>query len=66
MTTTQALRVERRNARMAQERYERAQVAAAMAVVLFMLLAFALAGTLDYQDRTQGLGASMVPTMEVG
>ena len=64
MTTTQALRIERRSARKAQERYERAQMMSAAIVVLFTLAAFLLAGTVDHWARTQGLGASMVPSAE--
>lgn len=64
MTTTQALRIERRQARLARERYERAQMMSVVVVVLFMLAAFLLAGTVDHWDRTQGLGASMIPSQE--
>lgn len=30
--------------------------------LLFILLAFGLAGSMDYQDRVAGLGADMMPT----
>lgn len=34
--------------------------------LLFILLAFGLAGTMDYQDRVAGLGADMAPTAARG
>ena len=33
-----------------------------LGMLLAMLAAFALAGTIDLADRTEGLGASMVPS----
>lgn len=62
MTKAQHMRIERRNARLERERYEREQVMHVAIIVLFVIVAFLLAGTLDYADRTQGLGASMIPT----
>lgn len=51
MSTTQAMRYRRRAARVAQERRERCEMAAGIAALVFMLLAFAIAGTMDYQDE---------------
>ena len=51
MSTTQAMRCRRRAARVAQERRERCEMAAGIAALVFMLLAFAIAGTMDYQDE---------------
>ena len=66
MTEAQMLRQERR-AIVARRQHERRVQDAKDAVgfLLFMallLLAFTLAGTLDYQDRVQGLGANMMPS----
>ena len=62
MTTSAMARMERRRRAELERRRERAQmiVAAILACVLFA--AMALAGEMDYQDRTQGLGASMLPS----
>ena len=60
------MRIERRNARIERERYQREQAMRVAIIVLFVIVAFLLAGTLDYADRTEGLGASMVPTAEKG
>lgn len=56
------MRIERRNARLEREQYQREQVMRVAIVVLFVVVAFLIAGTLDYRDRTEGLGASMIPT----
>ena len=53
-----------RRARHLAERQERREAALAAIGVILLLAAFALAGTLDLQDRTEGLGASMVPSPE--
>lgn len=34
--------------------------------LLFILLAFGLAGTMDYEDRVAGLGADMAPAAARG
>lgn len=44
--------------------YDRTEGIRGAAIVLLALLAFLLAGTMDLEDRTQGLGASMVPDPE--
>lgn len=44
--------------------YERAEAVRAAAILALVLLAYLLAGTMDLEDRTQGLGASMVPDPE--
>ena len=51
MSTTQAMRYRRRAARVAQERRERCEMAAGIAALVIMLVAFAIAGTMDYQDE---------------
>ena len=71
MTESQALRMERRAIQKRRRTQRRVQAAKdALAFLLFvglLLAAFAAAGTLDYQDRTQGLGADMRPSWtEVG
>ena len=50
MTATQTMRYQRRVARVAQERRERTERALAVALLLFMLVAFAIGGTMDYHD----------------
>lgn len=40
------------------------QVALGAVLLILVLGLFALAGTVDYYDRTEGLGASMVPDPE--
>jgi len=64
MTTTQALRMERRAARRAQERERRMQAMKAAVVIVGMLLAFGLAGAVDYHDRAMDL--SGCATVEAG
>lgn len=44
--------------------YDRTEGIRGAAIILLALLAFLLAGTMDLEDRTQGLGASMVPDPE--
>ena len=62
MTEIQMIRAERRE-RMEMRRRERRADAIKAAVILgLILLGYALAGTLDYADRTEGLGASMTPS----
>lgn len=55
----------RREMRRRQERLDArrriTELATAIILITMLVGAFALAGTLDYQDRTEGLGASMVP-----
>lgn len=50
MTATQTMRYKRRVARVAQERRERTERALAVVLLLFMLIAFAIGGTMDYHD----------------
>lgn len=63
MTAAQWERMERRRVREELERKRRLDAALGLLMVAVALLAFALAGTMDCHDRTQGLGASMVPDM---
>ena len=49
MTTSQAMRYQRRAARVAQERRERTEKVFAIFGLLLIILAFTLAGTIDYQ-----------------
>lgn len=51
-----------RRERHARERRERVETLLAAIMVLAMLAAFALAGTIDLADRTEGAGASMLPS----
>ena len=55
MTPAQALRLERRAAKAAQERREREEMAAAIVALLLILTAFAIGGTMDFQDETRDL-----------
>ena len=48
--------------RIERERRERVETFLFALMLLAMLAAFALAGTIDLADRTEGLGASMVPS----
>jgi len=50
MTATQMMRHQRRAARVAQERREKTERALAVVLLLFMLVAFAIGGTMDYHD----------------
>ena len=51
MTTSQAMRCQRRAARVAQERQERTEKVLAIFGLIFILLAFAIVGTMDYQTE---------------
>lgn len=51
-----------RRERHERERRERVETFLFALMLLAMLAAFALAGTIDLADRTEGLGASMVPS----
>lgn len=51
MTTSQALRAERRAQRERLERHERAQTALAALFLIALLAVFAVAGTMDYHDQ---------------
>lgn len=62
MTTTQALRMERRAARRAQERERRMKAVKAAVVIVGMLLAFGLAGAVDYHDRAMDLSGHVATT----
>lgn len=50
MTAAQALRRERRMAEVQMRRQRRIQAAKGAALIALLLMAFALAGTMDYQD----------------
>ena len=58
MTTSQALRAERRAQRERMERHERMQTALGAIVLIGLLGAFALAGAMDWRDRTMSLTPS--------
>jgi hypothetical protein len=62
--TTAAMRAARRRERRERERRETADWLRLALLLALTLAAFALGGTADYADRTQGLGASMVPGIE--
>ena len=62
MTENQMLRMERRRLLETHRRERRAEAIRAALVILGLLLAYALAGTLDYADRAHGLGADMMPS----
>ena len=62
MTENQMLRAERRALMEMHRRERRAEAVKAALVILGLLLAYALAGTLDYADRAEGLGANMMPS----
>ena len=51
MTTSQAMRCQRRAARVAQERQERTEKVLAIFGLIFILIAFAIVGTMDYQTE---------------
>ena len=55
MTKSQTMRLERRAARVAQERKHAFDMAVGIATLLFILLAFALAGTSDFQNEQREL-----------
>lgn len=62
MTQSQLLRMERRAILERRRAERRAEVVMAGAVILLVLALFGIAGTLDFQDRSQGLGANMLPS----
>ena len=67
MTQAQMLRMERRAILERRRMERRAETITFVAAIALLLLAFALAGTLDYQDRTEGLGTDARPSWtEVG
>lgn len=61
MTETALRRENRRRQERMDARRRITELAMGLLVIVTLLAAFALAGTLDYADRTEGLGASMVP-----
>jgi len=61
MTDTALRRENRRRQERMDARRRITELAMGLIMIVMLLAAFALAGTLDYQDRTEGLGASMVP-----
>ena len=61
MTQSQLLRQERRAILERRRAERRAEVLVALVAALLVLVAFGIAGALDLQDRSQGLGASMMP-----
>ena len=62
MTEMQMIRIERRERMEMRRRERRAEAVRAALIVALLLLAYALAGTLDYADRSEGLGADMMPS----
>ena len=62
MTESQMLRMERRQILERRRAERRAEAITAAAAIGLLLMLFALAGTLDYADRTRGLGADMRPS----
>lgn len=66
MRTTNVSVREAREARRMAELRQRGATALCAALLAIMVALFAVAGTLDYHDRTEGLGASMVPDPEWG
>jgi hypothetical protein len=62
MTSTQMMRYQRRAARAAQEKMERQQMAKVAVLIIGMLLAFGLAGAVDYHDRTMDLSGHVATT----
>ena len=62
--STAAMRAARRRERMEGERRQIVEGVRLALLLALTLAAFALGGTADYADRTQGLGASMVPGIE--
>ena len=64
MTTTQAMRYERRAQEQARAQAQRLATAKAIAIIAIALALMSVAGALDLYDRTEGLGASMVPSPE--
>ena len=53
MTATQRMRYQRRAQRAAEERRERAELIFGILTLLFALIAFAIAGTSDYEDEVR-------------
>ena len=51
MNTSQVMRCQRRAARVAQERQERTEKVLAIFGLIFILLAFGIVGTMDYQTE---------------
>ena len=60
MTTAQTIRYERRRAQEQREREARAYTAKAILFLVFLLVAFGIAGAVDYQDRTSDLAGRPV------
>lgn len=61
MTQSQLLRQERRAILKRRRAERRAEVLVALVAALLVLVAFGIAGALDFQDRSEGLGANMLP-----
>ena len=61
MTQSQLLRQERRAILERRRAERRAEVLVALVAALLVLVAFGIAGALDFQDRSYGLGANMLP-----
>ncbi|MBQ9317405.1 MAG: hypothetical protein IJ203_11375 [Atopobiaceae bacterium] len=55
MTAQQAMRMKRRRIQAEQQRKERIELLAGIAALIFILIAFAIAGTMDYQDEQREL-----------
>lgn len=61
MTETALRRENRHRQERMDARRRITELALGIIMIVMLLGAFAIAGTLDYADRTEGLGASMVP-----
>ena len=62
MTAQQMLRYQRRKERAAAERRERMEALLFALAIMALLAIYGIAGAMDYQDRAEGLGASMLPS----
>lgn len=62
MTRTQIIRAQRRELRRRQERRERVEAVLFALALVALLAIYGIAGAVDYSDRTEGLGASMLPS----
>ena len=62
MTRTQIIRAQRRELRRRQERRERVEAVLFALALMVLLAVYGIAGAMDYSDRTEGLGASMLPS----
>lgn len=58
------MRYERRAQERMRARAQRLATAKAIAIIVITLALMSIAGALDLHDRTEGLGASMIPSPE--